>query len=313
MHNLVERILKGDIRAVARAISYVEDNHPEKTEILQELYPHTGKAYLVGITGAPGAGKSSLVNKLIGYIRKLGLSVGIVAVDPTSPFTGGAILGDRIRMQDHFLDPDVFIRSMGTRGSLGGLSRNTKEAVRILDAFGKDVIIIETVGVGQSELDIMNIADSTAVVLNPGGGDTIQAFKAGIMEIADLFVVNKADLAGTDKLVREVEQMLDLVKHDAPWRPPLVKTITFKNEGLDELWQAFLDHKEFSLDAGDYEKRRSSHLKEEVVEIVNYQVHQIILQQLKDEQYQQLMEQVSNRSVDPYVVAGKLIEQLTGK
>lgn len=313
MHNLVERILKGDIRAVARAISYVEDNHPDKVQILQELYPHTGKAYLVGITGAPGAGKSSLVNKLIGYLRKLGLSVGIVAVDPTSPFTGGAILGDRIRMQDHFLDPEVFIRSMGTRGSLGGLSRNTKEAVRILDAYGKDVIIIETVGVGQSELDIMNIADSTAVVLNPGGGDTIQAFKAGIMEIADLFVVNKADLAGTDKLVREIEQMLDLVKHDAPWRPPLVKTITFRNEGLDELWNAFISHKEFSLAAGDFEKRRSSHLKEEVVEIVNYQVHQMTLQQLKDQQYQQLMEQVSSRAVDPYVVAGKLIEQLTGK
>lgn len=313
MHNIVERILKGDIRAAARAISYVEDNHPDKTQILQELYPHTGKAYLVGITGAPGAGKSSLVNKLIGHIRKLGLSVGIVAVDPTSPFTGGAILGDRIRMQDHFLDPEVFIRSMGTRGSLGGLSRNTKEAVRILDAFGKDIIIIETVGVGQSELDIMNIADTTAVVLNPGGGDTIQAFKAGIMEIADLFVVNKADLAGTDKLVREVEQMLDLVKHDAPWRPPLVKTITFRNEGLDELWKAFLSHKEFSINSGDWDKRRSSHLKEEVIEIVDYQVHQMTLQQLKEQQYQELMEQVANRSVDPYLVAGKLVEQLTGK
>jgi LAO/AO transport system kinase len=216
-------------------------------------------------------------------------------------------------MQDHFLDPGVFIRSMGTRGSLGGLSRNTKEAVRILDAYGKDVIVIETVGVGQSELDIMNIADSTAVVLNPGGGDTIQAFKAGIMEIADLFVINKADLAGTEKLAREIEQMLDLVKHDAPWRPPLVRTITFKNEGFEELWNAFLSHKEYSRNSGEFEKRRSAHLKEEVVEIVNYQVHQMVLQQLKEEKYQQLMEQVSSRAVDPYVVAGKLIGQLTGK
>jgi LAO/AO transport system kinase len=310
LHTLVERILAGDRRAVARAISYVEGNHPEKTQVLQDLFPHTGKAFLVGITGSPGAGKSSFVDKLIGYLRRKSLTVGIVAVDPTSPFTGGAILGDRIRMQDHFLDEGVFIRSMGTRGSLGGLARATKEAVRVLDAYGKDVIIIETVGVGQSELDIMNIADSTAVVLNPGSGDTVQAFKAGIMEIADLFILNKADLAGTEKLMREVEQMLDLVKHDAPWRPPIVKTISVQNKGIDEVWDAFLTHKSYLAESGELDKRRASHLREEVVEIVEYDVHRVIVSQLRDEVYAGAMEKVSRREVDPYEIAGQLLQQL---
>jgi LAO/AO transport system kinase len=213
-------------------------------------------------------------------------------------------------MQDHFLDEGVFIRSMGTRGSLGGLARFTKEAVRVLDAYGKDVIIIETVGVGQSELDIMNIADSTAVVLNPGGGDTVQAFKAGIMEIADLFILNKADLAGTEKLFREVEQMLDLVKHDAPWRPPIVKTITLQNKGIDEVWQAFCDHKAYLQQSGEGERRRASHLREEVAEIVEYEVHQRVVTQLRSEIYREAMEQVSRREVDPYEVAGQLLQQL---
>lgn len=310
MHALVERILNGDRRAVARAISYIEDNHPEKTEILQDLFPHTGGAFLLGITGSPGAGKSSFVDKLIGYLRKQGLTIGIVAVDPTSPFTGGAILGDRIRMQDHFLDEGVFIRSMGTRGSLGGLARATKEAVRVLDAYGKDIVIIETVGVGQSELDIMNIADSTAVVLNPGGGDTVQAFKAGIMEIADLFILNKADLAGTDKLFREVEQMLDLVKHDSPWRPPLVKTITTQGMGIDEAWQAFLDHKSYLQESKEWESRRASHLREEVSEIVEHTVHQLVVKRLRSEEYKDMMEGVSRRDIDPYEVAHQLLQQL---
>ncbi|ERI07029.1 LAO/AO transport system ATPase [Aneurinibacillus aneurinilyticus ATCC 12856] len=310
LHALVERILNGDRRAVARAISYIEDNHPEKTEILQDLFPHTGGAFLLGITGSPGAGKSSFVDKLIGYLRKQGLTIGIVAVDPTSPFTGGAILGDRIRMQDHFLDEGVFIRSMGTRGSLGGLARATKEAVRVLDAYGKDIVIIETVGVGQSELDIMNIADSTAVVLNPGGGDTVQAFKAGIMEIADLFILNKADLAGTDKLFREVEQMLDLVKHDSPWRPPVVKTITTQGMGIDEAWQAFLDHKSYLQESKEWERRRASHLREEVSEIVEHAVHQLIVKRLRSEEYKDMMEGVSRRDIDPYEVAHQLLQQL---
>jgi LAO/AO transport system kinase len=309
MHQLSERILNGDRRACARAISYIEDDHPAKTEILQDLFPHTGRAVLIGITGAPGAGKSSLVDRLIGYLRKQGLTVGIIAVDPTSPFTGGAILGDRIRMQDHFLDEGVFIRSMGTRGSLGGLARTSKEAIRILDAFGKDVILIETVGVGQSELDIMKIADSTAVVLTPGGGDTVQAFKAGIMEIADLFIINKADLPGVDKLVAEVEQMLDLVKHDAPWRPPLVKAVSTRNQGLDEVWQAFERHEAFLKESGEWGERRSAHLHDEVLEIVDYRIHQMIASKLKQGSYNKSMNLVRSRQKDPYEVAAAIVKE----
>ncbi|HJV45746.1 MAG TPA: methylmalonyl Co-A mutase-associated GTPase MeaB [Bacillota bacterium] len=307
MHELTQRIIDGDRRACARAISYIEDDHPLKSTILKELFPYTGKAYLIGITGAPGAGKSSLVDRLISYIRNLGLTIGIIAVDPTSPFTGGAILGDRIRMQGHALDPGVFIRSMGTRGSLGGLARTSKEAVRVLDAFGKDVIIIETVGVGQSELDIMNIADTTAVVLNPGGGDTIQAFKAGIMEIADCFIINKCDLPGTNKLVTEIEQMLDLVKHDAPWRPPLVKTISVQNQGMDEVWSALGTHQDFLKESGEWQRRRSRHLRDEVMEIVDYRIHQMIMSKINQGIYNEGLEQVERHEQDPFELAEAIL------
>lgn len=308
MHSLSERILNGDRRAVARAISYIEDDHPAKTEILQDLFPHTGNAYLVGITGAPGAGKSSLVDRLIHHIRGLGLTVGIIAVDPTSPFTGGAILGDRIRMQNHALDEGVFIRSMGTRGSLGGLARTSKEAIRVLDAYGKDVILIETVGVGQSELDIMNIADTTAVVLNPGGGDTVQAFKAGIMEIADLFILNKSDLPGAEKLRTEVEQMLDLVKHDAPWRPPIVNTISLKNQGISEAWEAYLSHQDYLKQSGQWTLRRAAHLQDEVMEIVDYRIHQMMMKKIRQGSYESLLQDVRRRAKDPYDVADTIMK-----
>jgi LAO/AO transport system kinase len=196
---IVKGVLNGDRRMVARAISLIENEDVNKNSILSELYPHTGKAYVIGITGAPGSGKSSLVDRLLATLRQRGLTVGVIAVDPTSPFTGGAILGDRIRMQEHALDKDIFIRSMGTRGSLGGLSRATKDAIQVLDAFGKDIVVVETVGVGQSEVDIIKYADTTLVVLTPASGDSVQTIKAGIMEIADVFVVNKADLAGADR------------------------------------------------------------------------------------------------------------------
>jgi LAO/AO transport system kinase len=309
MHELSQRIINGDPRAAARAISYIEDDHPLKSTILKELFPYTGKAYLIGITGAPGAGKSSLVDCLISYIRKLGLGVGVIAVDPTSPFTGGAILGDRIRMQGHALDTGVFIRSMGTRGSLGGLARTSKEAVRVLDALGKDVILIETVGVGQSELDIMNIADTTAVILTPGGGDTVQAFKAGIMEIADCFVINKSDLPGTNKLMVEIEQMLDLVKHDAPWRPPLVKSISLQNQGMEDVWKAFQSHQDYLVQSGEWEQRRSGHLRDEVLEIVDYRIHQMIASKLNRGLYDDSLGQVERREKDPYEVAEFILEQ----
>ncbi|MBO8172045.1 MAG: methylmalonyl Co-A mutase-associated GTPase MeaB [Bacillaceae bacterium] len=310
MNQLASRVLDGERRAIARAISYVEDDHPEKTEMLKDLYPHTGKAYLIGITGPPGAGKSSLTDAFIWHLRQQGLRIGVVAVDPTSPFTGGALLGDRVRMQNHALDPDVFIRSMGTRGSLGGLSRTTKEAVRILDASGTDVIIIETVGVGQSELDIMNIADSIVLVLNPGGGDSVQAFKAGIMEIADLFVINKADLPGVEKLYTELEQMIDLARHDAPWRPPVVRTISVRREGMESLWEALNNHRQYLEQSGEWDKRRRDHLRQEVAEIVGYKIQQQVMQQLEQGKQYPWMEQVAERRMDPYTAAQKLIGKM---
>lgn len=309
MHEITRRILAGDVRGAARAITCIENDYPLRTQILREIFPHTGRAKLIGITGTPGAGKSSLVDVLISYLRAMNHHVGVVAVDPTSPFTGGALLGDRVRMQSHATDPGVFIRSMGTRGSLGGLARNTKDAVRILDAYGCDVILIETVGVGQSELDVMNIADSTIVILNPGGGDSVQAFKAGIMEIADLFVINKADLPGTDKLEIEVEQMLDLVKHDAPWRPPVIKTISTQNQGIEQLWQETLRHQQYLVASGEWEARRSQHLRDEVVEIVNYQIYQRMIRGIESGAFAEELSNVASRREDPYGVADEIVNK----
>jgi LAO/AO transport system kinase len=312
MHEITQRILAGDVRGAARAITCIENDYPERGQILRELFPHTGRAKLIGITGTPGAGKSSLVDCLIGYLRSLGLKIGVVAVDPTSPFTGGALLGDRVRMQNHALDPGVFIRSMGTRGSLGGLSSNTRDAVRVLDAYGCDVVLIETVGVGQSELDVMTIADTTIVVLNPGGGDSVQAFKAGIMEIADLFVINKADLPGVDKLQIEVEQMLDLVKHDAPWRPPIVRTISTENHGMAELWAEAERHFRFLQESGRLTERRSRHLQDEVLEIVRDHIYRRMLREMQGGAYAAEMNRVAEREQDPYSTAETIVRDLFG-
>jgi LAO/AO transport system kinase len=277
--------------------------------LLKGIFPYTGNARLVGITGAPGAGKSSLVDGLIRLLRNRGKKVAIVAVDPTSPFTGGAILGDRVRMQEHATDYGVFIRSMGTRGSLGGLSRNTKDVIHLIDAAGFDVILVETVGVGQSELDIMHIADTTMVVLTPGAGDTVQAFKAGIMEIADLFVINKADLPGTDKLETEVDSMLDLAKHNAAWRPPILKTISKEAEGISELWDVVLKHSEYMVSSGEGEQRKKEQMKLEVLDIIEYQLKNRLMKKLKpgrdDAEWADLLE----RKKDPYSLAERWINQ----
>ncbi|MDA5108198.1 MULTISPECIES: methylmalonyl Co-A mutase-associated GTPase MeaB [Brevibacillus] len=312
MHEITRRILAGDARGAARAITCIENDYPERSRILRELFPHTGRAKLIGITGTPGAGKSSLVDCLIGYLRKLGLKIGVVAVDPTSPFTGGALLGDRVRMQNHALDSGVFIRSMGTRGSLGGLSRNTRDAVRVLDAYGCDVILIETVGVGQSELDVMTIADTTVVVLTPGGGDSVQAFKAGIMEIADLFVINKADLPGVEKLRIEVEQMLDLAKHDALWRPPIVQTVSTTGQGMAELWEQVGQHQRFLQESGEGQVRRSRHLQEEVLDIVRDSLYQRLLGGIKTGRYRDELERVAAREADPYSAADRIVREWWG-
>jgi LAO/AO transport system kinase len=245
MQKLIEGVVDGKSRFIARAISMVENNDEGKNDLLARIFPHTGKALIIGITGSPGAGKSSLTDVLIKVIRQGGAKVGIIAVDPSSPFTGGALLGDRIRMQDHALDPEVFIRSMATRGRLGGLSRATKDAVKVLDAAGFEVIIVETVGVGQSELEVMTVADTILVVLNPAGGDYIQVIKAGIMELADIFVVNKADLPGAEKTAAEVEAMLDLSTFASGWRPPVVSTVSIQNKGIDHLWSVVEKHHQF--------------------------------------------------------------------
>jgi LAO/AO transport system kinase len=311
MNQLVQRILAGDKRAVARAITHIENDAPEKLDILRDLHSHTGNAYLVGLTGAPGAGKSSLTDRLLTYLRKeKQYRIGVIAVDPTSPFTGGAILGDRVRMGAHTLDPEVFIRSMGTRGSLGGLARATVEAIRVLDAYGCDVILIETVGVGQSELDIMHVADSTVVVLNPSAGDHIQTMKAGIMEIADLFAINKADLPGTDKTEREVQYMLDMLGN-IPWRPRLVRTISRENKGIDTLWEQIEEHRAYLRSSGIWEERRQKRHQDEVIAIVEGQLSRKVKNLIKsDNEWGRKLSEVEAGQLNPYALADEMLGKL---
>lgn len=271
MHELVERMKKKDIRALARAITMVENDHPEKLKLLSDVFSLKKNALYVGLTGSPGAGKSSLVNRLITHIRDEGKTVAIIAVDPTSPFSGGALLGDRVRMNQHFTDEGVYIRSMATRGSLGGLARATKDTVRICDAYGFDVVIVETVGVGQSELDIMKIVDTTAVVLTPNSGDVLQIFKAGIMEIADLFVINKADLPGFGKLkalLKELVMMSATESHITS----IVKTITTENKGIDKLWEKIKQHRTYLYSTLEGEKRREQQQELEVYELIREEI-----------------------------------------
>ena len=310
MQQLVAELLQGNRRAAARLISQVENDDPQKLDLLKEIYPHTGKAYVVGITGAPGSGKSSLVDCLLQQMRREGLSVGVIAVDPTSPFSGGAILGDRIRMQDHALDPGIFIRSMGTRGSLGGLSRATREAIQVLDAFGKDIVLVETVGVGQSEVDIVRTADSTLVVLTPAGGDSVQTIKAGIMEIADIFVVNKADLPGTERTVTEINAMLDM-KSGTPWRPPVIPTVSTRNEGIDELWASLSRHRSHMKESGRLLEVRRQRVRRELTEQVEYLVKNQIWDQVKETiELDDLVEKIVRRRQDPYSAARDLLDEI---
>ncbi len=310
MQQLVSELLNGNRRAAARLISLVENDDPQKRELLREIYPHTGNAYVIGVTGAPGSGKSSLVDWLLKELRRDALTVGVIAVDPTSPFSGGAILGDRIRMQDHAMDQDIFIRSMGTRGSLGGLSRATREAIQVLDAFGKDIILIETVGVGQSEVDIVRTADSTLVVLTPAGGDSVQTIKAGIMEIADIFVVNKSDLPGAERTATEINMMLDM-KSDAPWRPPVVPTVSVANEGIEELWKSVQDHRRYMEESGRLIDVRRERVSRELTEQVEYLVKSHIWAQVKEEiKLDDLVGKIVNREQDPYSAAGELLETI---
>lgn len=311
MELLIRKALDGDPRSIARLISIVESDSPYAEKIMKTIYPRSGKAHFIGITGSPGAGKSTLVDKIIKEFKSQGKSVGVVAVDPSSPFTGGAILGDRLRMQSHALDPDVFIRSMGSRGSLGGLSHATYEAALILDACGKDVVLIETVGVGQSEVDIVKIADTVALVLVPGMGDDIQIMKAGIMEIADVFVINKADRDGADKMAREVNVMLDLLGERA-WRPPVYKTVAEKGEGVTEAVATFSDHQKYLQKTEEGRKRKWQRLEREVEEILRREISRIVERSWNETKSVDLLNGLAERRIDPYTVAGDLLDKVFG-
>jgi LAO/AO transport system kinase len=263
---LVGRARSGDPRAVARLISLVEDGSPQLRDLMAALAPFTGSAYIIGLTGAPGVGKSTTTNALVAQYRARGARVGVLAVDPSSPFSGGALLGDRVRMQDHATDPDVFIRSMASRGHLGGLAAATPQAARVLDAAGCDVVLVETVGVGQSEVEIASAADTTAVLLAPGMGDGIQAAKAGILEIGDLYVVNKADREGADTTVREIGHMLALGERRGPgdWRPPIIKTAAARGEGVGEVVEALEKHRAWLAETGNLDVRRRARIAAEI-------------------------------------------------
>jgi len=266
--DLVERLLDGDRRALARVISLVERDDPRLPGLLARLQPRTGRSYLVGFTGPPGGGKSTLVDAVIEVLRRRDKTVGVLAVDPNSPFTGGAVLGDRVRMQRHALDPGVFVRSMGARGHLGGLAGASRQAARVLDAFGRDYILMETVGVGQSELEVSSLCDTTIVVLNPRQGDEIQAIKAGIFEIADVFAVNKADLPGAESAVRQLMQTYPDDMKEGDWLPPILKTVATRGEGVRELIDAVEAHRQYVIDSGQLEQKRRRHLRDEVLDFV---------------------------------------------
>jgi LAO/AO transport system kinase len=305
---LFEAACAGDRAALARLLSLVERGGDEARAIGRLTYPVAGRGYTVGLTGAPGAGKSTLTSATIGHLRSLGEEVAVLAIDPSSPFTGGAILGDRVRMQDHATDAGVFIRSMATRGHLGGLSLATPEAVRLLDAVGKKWILVETVGVGQVEVEIAGKADTTVVVVNPGWGDSVQANKAGLMEIADIFVINKADRKGTEETRRDLEGMLELsdLASDA-WRPPIIAAVATEKQGIDQLWSTVLAHCDFISSTHELERRREFRLREELREIVARRLEQRARLVVGDDRWTELQRGVIGHTIDPWSAADEML------
>ena len=301
--------LEGDRSALARLLSMIEQGGDDARTVGRLSYPLGGSSYTVGLTGAPGAGKSTLTSSIIGHLRKMDLEVAVLAIDPSSPFTGGAILGDRVRMQDHATDRGVFIRSMATRGHLGGLSLAAPEAIRLLDAIGRLWVLVETVGVGQVEVEIAGKADTTVVVVNPGWGDSVQANKAGLMEIADVFVINKADRKGVDETRRDLEQMLDLsdLPHEA-WRPPIVPTIGSTGEGVPALWEVVQQHRAHISSSGELDRRRRFRLREELREIVARRLEQKAREICTGDRWDQLQDGVIERTLDPWSAADEMLK-----
>ncbi len=309
--DLVKGLFEGSRLALARSITAVENGNENALEIMKAVYPKTGRAKILGITGAPGAGKSTLTDKVVKHYRKQGKTVGIVAVDPTSPFSGGAILGDRIRMNDLTLDEGVFIRSMGTRGSLGGLSKKTTDVVKLMDAYGMDIVIIETVGVGQSEVDIVKNADTTLVVLVPGLGDDIQAIKAGILEIGDVFAINKADRDGCDRLNIEIEMMLELDSKEVDWRPPILRTIASKDEGIDELIDSLDEHFAYLEESGELKKRREQRIRDEVVMMIQEEIARYVDETvIETDGFNDKIIGIQNHKSDPYTVVDDIMAKV---
>jgi len=308
---LAERLLAGDKRALARAITLVESDDPAGWELVREVYPHTGKAAIVGLTGAPGAGKSSLISSITRIRRQQGREIAVLSIDPSSPFTQGALLGDRIRLTEHFLDPGVFIRSMANRGALGGLSEAALQAALLMDAAGKDDVLLETVGVGQAEIDVIDHADTVVLVLIPGSGDSIQALKAGIMEIPDIIVVNKADHPLTETMVREVRGVLSLAPAGGPgaWRVPIVKTEAVRDIGVDELVEKLDEHRAYILDEGTLAERRQRNLRNEVLSICTFRMRRHLEERLtEDDTFAKLVEEVVARRLDPASAATQILE-----
>jgi len=302
----------GDARALSRAISAVENRTPGWAELLKAIFPQSGRARILGLTGAPGAGKSTLVDQLAKHYRKQEKTVGIIAVDPTSPYTGGAILGDRIRMQDHFSDPGIYIRSMATRGSLGGLARATADVATVLDASGRDLVMIETVGVGQDEVDIVRLADITIVILVPGMGDDVQSIKAGIMEIADIFVINKSDRDGAERVEREIRALQSLAVRQDRWTPPIVKTVASEGKGTPELIAAIAEYESF-LQKGNLDLRHKvDNWKERLVEMLRDALMEKARSELRDSWVDQYAAEIAEHKRDPYSLVEEIVNKLSG-
>ncbi len=317
MKNIAERLLNGDRRALARMVTLIENEAPQARRYLAELHQYAGRAHIIGVTGPPGAGKSTLVTHMVRELRQRDRKIGVVAVDPTSPFTGGAILGDRIRMMELAGDPNVFIRSMASRGSLGGLSASTRDVVRAMDAAGYDPIIIETIGTGQAEVEVMRAAQTVLVVSAPGMGDEVQAIKAGILEIADIFVVSKADKPGADQTVAELAMLLSLDPnrrlHDKSkpyWRIPVIKTSAIKDQGITQLVDAIEQHRQYLLDSGMLANRAQRQVRGEVEALVEHAVINALKTKVTEDEWQKMLEDITTRERDPYSVANELQQRI---